>query len=77
MGWVDGGLSLVAVLYVGLVAMVQQDMKKLVAYSSVAHMGFVTLGFFIFNDLGVSGAIVQMIATALCLRRCFEHRRAV
>jgi NADH-quinone oxidoreductase subunit M len=56
------GLSLVAVLYVGLVAMVQQDMKKLVAYSSVAHMGFVTLGFFVFNDLGVSGAIVQMIA---------------
>jgi NADH-quinone oxidoreductase subunit M len=42
--------------------MVQQDMKKLVAYSSVAHMGFVTLGFFIFNDLGVSGGIVQMIA---------------
>jgi len=55
-------LSLVAVIYVGLVAMVQQDMKKLVAYSSVAHMGFVTLGFFLFNDLGVSGAIVQMIA---------------
>ncbi len=55
-------LSLVAVVYVGLVAMVQQDMKKLVAYSSVAHMGFVTLGFFIFNPLGVSGAIVQMIA---------------
>jgi NADH-quinone oxidoreductase subunit M len=56
------GLSLVAVVYVGLVAMVQKDMKKLVAYSSVAHMGFVTLGFFIFNDLGVSGGIVQMIA---------------
>jgi len=56
------GLSLVAVVYVGLVAMVQQDMKKLVAYSSVAHMGFVTLGFFIFNDLGVSGGVVQMIA---------------
>ncbi|HEX5806386.1 MAG TPA: NADH-quinone oxidoreductase subunit M [Macromonas sp.] len=56
------GLSLVAVLYVGLVAMVQQDMKKLVAYSSVAHMGFVSLGFFLFNDLTVSGAIVQMIA---------------
>jgi NADH-quinone oxidoreductase subunit M len=55
-------LSLVAVVYVGLVAMVQEDMKKLVAYSSVAHMGFVTLGFFIFNDLGVSGAIVQMIS---------------
>jgi len=56
------GLSLVAVVYVGLVAMVQQDMKKLVAYSSVAHMGFVTLGFFVFSDLGVSGAIVQMIS---------------
>ena len=55
-------ISLVAVVYVGLVAMVQQDMKKLVAYSSVAHMGFVTLGFFIFNDLGVSGGLVQMIA---------------
>ncbi|MGH8847280.1 MAG: NADH-quinone oxidoreductase subunit M, partial [Polaromonas sp.] len=55
-------LSLIAVIYVGLVALVQQDMKKLVAYSSVAHMGFVTLGFFIFSDLGVSGGIVQMIA---------------
>ncbi len=55
-------LSLVAVVYVGLVAMVQQDMKKLVAYSSVAHMGFVTLGFFIFSDLGMAGGIVQMIA---------------
>lgn len=55
-------LSLIAVVYVGLVAMVQQDMKKLVAYSSVAHMGFVTLGFFIFNDLGISGGLVQMIA---------------
>ena len=55
-------LSLIAVVYVGLVAMVQQDMKKLVAYSSVAHMGFVTLGFFIFNDLGMAGGVVQMIA---------------
>jgi NADH-quinone oxidoreductase subunit M len=52
----------VAVVYVGLVAIVQKDMKKLVAYSSVAHMGFVTLGFFVFNKLGVSGGIVQMIA---------------
>jgi NADH-quinone oxidoreductase subunit M len=60
--WLMIALSLVAVVYVGLVAMVQQDMKKLVAYSSVAHMGFVTLGFFVFSDLGVSGAIVQMIA---------------
>ncbi|MBU6258082.1 MAG: NADH-quinone oxidoreductase subunit M [Burkholderiales bacterium] len=55
-------LSLIAVIYIGLVALVQRDMKKLVAYSSVAHMGFVTLGFFIFNPLGVSGAIVQMIS---------------
>ncbi len=60
--WLLIALSLIAVIYVGLVAMVQQDMKKLVAYSSVAHMGFVTLGFFIFNDLGVSGGLVQMIA---------------
>jgi NADH-quinone oxidoreductase subunit M len=55
-------LSLIAVIYVGLVALVQQDMKKLVAYSSVAHMGFVTLGFFIFNPLGISGGLVQMIS---------------
>ena len=55
-------LSLIAVIYIGLVAMVQQDMKKLVAYSSIAHMGFVTLGFFIFNELGISGGIVQMIS---------------
>ena len=60
--WLMITLSVIAVIYVGLVAMVQQDMKKLVAYSSVAHMGFVTLGFFIFNDLGVAGGIVQMIA---------------
>ena len=60
--WLMIALSLIAVIYVGLVAMVQKDMKKLVAYSSVAHMGFVTLGFFIFNDIGVSGGLVQMIA---------------
>ena len=60
--WVIIGLSLIAVLYIGLVALVQQDMKKLVAYSSIAHMGFVTLGFFIFSDLGVAGGIVQMIS---------------
>jgi NADH-quinone oxidoreductase subunit M len=60
--WLIIGLSIVAVIYVGLVAMVQQDMKKLVAYSSVAHMGFVTLGFFIFNDIGVEGGLIQMIA---------------
>ena len=55
-------LSLIAVVYIGLVALVQQDMKKLVAYSSIAHMGFVTLGFFLFNELGVSGGLVQMIS---------------
>jgi NADH-quinone oxidoreductase subunit M len=55
-------LSLIGVIYIGLVAMVQQDMKKLVAYSSIAHMGFVTLGFFIFNELGIAGGLVQMIA---------------
>ncbi len=60
--WLMIALSLIAVVYVGLVALVQQDMKKLVAYSSVAHMGFVTLGFYVFTDLGVSGGLVQMIA---------------
>lgn len=55
-------LSLIAVIYIGLVALVQADMKKLVAYSSIAHMGFVTLGFFAFNDMAVQGGIVQMIS---------------
>ncbi|MES2116645.1 MAG: NADH-quinone oxidoreductase subunit M [Pseudomonadota bacterium] len=55
-------LSLIAVVYIGLVALVQKDMKKLVAYSSIAHMGFVTLGFFLFNDMAVQGGIVQMIS---------------
>ncbi|MBC7404254.1 MAG: NADH-quinone oxidoreductase subunit M [Cytophaga sp.] len=55
-------LSLVAVIYIGLVALVQTDMKKLVAYSSIAHMGFVTLGFFMFNDMSMQGAVVQMIS---------------
>ena len=55
-------LSLIAVVYIGFVALVQEDMKKLVAYSSISHMGFVTLGFFIFNQLGVEGALVQMIS---------------
>jgi NADH-quinone oxidoreductase subunit M len=55
-------LSLIAVVYIGLVALVQEDMKKLIAYSSIAHMGFVTLGFFIFNAQGIEGGIVQMIS---------------
>ena len=62
LSWLMITLSLIAVVYIGLVAIVQSDMKKLVAYSSVAHMGFVTLGFFIFNTAGVEGAIVQMIS---------------
>ena len=60
--WLIIAMSLTAVVYIGLVALVQTDMKKLVAYSSIAHMGFVTLGFFIFNELGVSGGLVQMIS---------------
>ena len=55
-------LSLIAVVYIGLVAMVQTDMKKLIAYSSISHMGFVTLGIFIFNVQGVEGAVLQMIS---------------
>jgi NADH-quinone oxidoreductase subunit M len=55
-------LSLIAVIYIGLVALVQKDMKKLVAYSSIAHMGFVTLGFFMFNDMGVQGGLMQSIS---------------
>jgi len=62
LAWLMIALSLIAVIYIGLVAIVQDDMKKLVAYSSVAHMGFVTLGFFIFNTAGLEGAIVQMIS---------------
>ncbi len=55
-------LSLIAVVYIGLVALTQSDMKKLVAYSSISHMGFVTLGFFIFNAYGMEGALLQMIS---------------
>ncbi len=54
--------SLIAVIYIGLVALVQTDMKKLVAYSSISHMGFVTLGFFLFNSWGIAGGLVQMIS---------------
>jgi NADH-quinone oxidoreductase subunit M len=55
-------LSLVAIVYVGAVAIVQQDMKKLIAYSSISHMGFVTLGIFLFSAQGIEGGIVQMIS---------------
>ena len=79
-------LSLVAVVYIGLVALVQTDMKKLIAYSSIAHMGFVTLGLFLFNALGIEGAIVQMVshgfisaAMFLCVGVLYDrvHSRAI
>ena len=72
--WLIIGMSLVAVVYIGFVALVQQDMKKLIAYSSIAHMGFVTLGFFIVftiarrpdvidgGVLGLTGGMVQMVS---------------
>lgn len=58
-------LSLVAIIYIGLVALVQKDMKKLVAYSSIVHMGFVTMGFFLLSPSAVEGAMVQMISHGL------------
>ena len=79
-------LSLIAVVYIGLVALVQADMKKLIAYSSVSHMGFVTLGIFIFSAQGVEGAILQMIshgfvsgALFLCVGVMYErvHSRQI
>src|SRR5687768_2339350 len=62
LAWLMIALSLIAVVYIGLVALVQADMKKLIAYSSISHMGFVTLGFFVFNAYGVEGGLVQMIS---------------
>jgi len=56
------GMSLIAVVYIGLVALVQTDMKKLIAYSSISHMGFVTLGIFLFSPLGMEGAVMQMVS---------------
>ncbi len=58
-------LSVVAIIYTSLIALVQTDMKKLIAYSSVAHMGFVTLGLFSFNQQGIDGAIFQMVSHGL------------
>jgi NADH-quinone oxidoreductase subunit M len=62
LAWLMIALSLIAVVYIGLVALVQADLKKLIAYSSISHMGFVTLGFFVFNPWGVEGGLVQMIS---------------
>ncbi len=63
--WVIFGLSMVAVVYTSLVALVQSDMKKLIAYSSVAHMAFVTIGLFTFNRQGIEGALIVMLAHGL------------
>ena len=63
--WVVFGLSMIAVVYTSLVALVQHDMKKLIAYSSVAHMAFVTIGLFTFNRQGIEGAILVMLAHGL------------
>jgi NADH-quinone oxidoreductase subunit M len=62
LAWLMIALSLIAIVYIGLVALVQEDMKKLIAYSSIAHMGFVTLGFFVFNAQGIEGGLIQMIS---------------
>jgi NADH-quinone oxidoreductase subunit M len=63
--WVVFGLSMVAVVYTSLVALVQQDMKKLIAYSSVAHMAFVTIGLFAFNRQGIEGGLIVMLSHGL------------
>ena len=68
-------LSVIAIIYTSLVAMMQEDMKKLIAYSSVAHMGFVTMGIFALNQQGIDGAIFQMLSPRLHLRRAVPHRR--
>jgi len=62
LAWLMIALSLIAVVYIALVALAQRDMKKLIAYSSISHMGFVTLGLFLFNAHGLGGAMAQMIS---------------
>jgi len=86
LAWMMIALSLVAIAYIGLVTLVQTDMKKLIAYSSISHMGFVTLGLFLFNAYGVEGALAQMIshgfvsaAMFLCVGVMYDrmHSRAI
>jgi NADH-quinone oxidoreductase subunit M len=86
LAWLMVALSLIAVVYIGLVTLVQTDMKKLIAYSSISHMGFVTLGFFLFNVYGIEGGLVQMIshgfvsaAMFLCVGVLYDrmHSRAI
>ena len=68
-------LSVIAIIYTSLVAMMQEDMKKLIAYSSVAHMGFVTMGIFAINRQGVDGAIFQMLSHGFISGALFLCRR--
>ena len=68
-------LSLIAIIYGAIVALVQPDLKRLVAYSSVSHMGFVTLGIFVFTEQGLQGAILQMINHGLITGALFLLRR--
>ncbi|HYR36450.1 MAG TPA: NADH-quinone oxidoreductase subunit M [Burkholderiales bacterium] len=86
LAWLMVALSLIAIVYIGLVTLVQTDMKKLIAYSSISHMGFVTLGFFLFNIYGLEGGLVQMIshgfvsaAMFLCVGVLYDrmHSRAI
>jgi NADH-quinone oxidoreductase subunit M len=86
LAWLMVALSLIAIVYIGLVTLVQTDMKKLIAYSSISHMGFVTLGFFLFNAYGVEGGLVQMVshgfvsaAMFLCVGVMYDrmHSRAI
>jgi NADH-quinone oxidoreductase subunit M len=86
LAWLMVALSLIAIVYIGLVTLVQTDMKKLIAYSSISHMGFVTLGFFLFNLYGIEGGLVQMIshgfvsaAMFLCVGVLYDrmHSRAI
>jgi NADH-quinone oxidoreductase subunit M len=86
LAWMMVALSLIAIVYIGLVTLVQTDMKRLIAYSSISHMGFVTLGFFLFNIYGVEGGLVQMIshgfvsaAMFLCVGVMYDrmHSRAI
>ncbi|MCK5423980.1 MAG: NADH-quinone oxidoreductase subunit M [Emcibacter sp.] len=71
LAWLIYTLSVIAIIYTSLVALMQQDMKKLIAYSSVAHMGFVTLGIFTFNSQGIEGAIMVMLAHGLVASALF------
>src|SRR5437660_196419 len=86
LAWMMVALSLIAIVYIGLVTLVQTDMKRLIAYSSISHMGFVTLGFFLFNVYGIEGGLVQMIshgfvsaAMFLCVGVMYDrmHSRAI